>query len=119
VYSSRQESDNEWLVKETTPRPVRSSGGPLGATNVALLSMPSVVAADAQTTSLLQSNLGISEGQPLFQTGHGQVVSSGGSKQSLDIFSHMNNDTVLTSRSKSFEISSGAQVQLLVGMLRN
>jgi hypothetical protein len=88
-------------------------------TNTALMSMPNVMAADAQTTSSLQSNLGLSNGNRLFQTGHGQVVTVGGTKHSLDLFSHLNNDTVLTSKSKSFEISSGAQVLLLVGVQKN
>jgi len=121
LYASRQESDSDWESAKSSAAgaPVHSGGSLLGATNVALLSMPSVVAADAQTASSLQSDLGVSAGHPLFQTGHGQVVSAQGAKQSLDIFSHMNNDTVLTSRSKNFEISSGAQMQLLVGMLKN
>jgi len=122
AYASRPESDGEWELATSTSASTSSqarSGGRLGVTNVALLSMPSVVAADAQTASALQTDLGISGDHKLFQTGHGQIVSAGGSKQSLDIFSHMNNDTLLTSRSKNFEITSGAQVQLLVGMIRN
>ncbi len=121
AYAGRQESDSD-LEKNTSnsawSAPARSAGL-LGVTNVALLSMPSVVAADAQTANALQTDLGISGEQKLFQTGHGQIVSAGGSKQALDIFSHMNNDTVLTSRSRNFEITSGAQMQLLVGMIRN
>ncbi len=87
--------------------------------NAAMLRMPSVVVADVQTSSSLENSLGLSGGPQLFQTGRGEIVTSGGSKQSLDIFSRLNNDTVLTSPSKNFEISSGAQMQLLVGVRRN
>lgn len=86
------------------------------ASNAALLSMPSVVVADPQTATILGTTLGVADGQRLFQTGHGQVVSPGGYKDSIDIFSYLNNDTVLTSHSRNFELSSGAQMQLLVGM---
>jgi hypothetical protein len=34
----------------------------------------------------------------------------------VDIFSHLDNDTVITSTGKDFEISTGAQMQLLVGV---
>jgi hypothetical protein len=87
--------------------------------NAALPGMPSVAAVDAETTKALETDFGMSAGGNLFQTGHGQLLTAGGLKQSLDIFSHMNNDTVLTSRSANFEISSGAQMQLLIGMHRN
>jgi hypothetical protein len=89
------------------------------SSNAALLRMPSVVAADSQTTSSLQSRLGMSGDSQLFQTGHGLVIGSGGSRHSLDLFTHMNNDTVLTSPSRNFEISSGAQIQLLIGVRKN
>ena len=39
-----------------------------------------------------------------------------GLKQSVDLFSHLSNDTVITSPYENFEISSGAQMQLLVGV---
>lgn len=88
-----------------------------GRSNVALMNMPSIVAADAQTTSSLQHDFGLSNsGDPLFRTGSGQVISAGGSRHALDIYSHMSNDTVLTSPSKDFEISSGAEMQMLVGI---
>jgi hypothetical protein len=44
------------------------------------------------------------------------LVAAGGTRESLDLFSHLNNDTVITSPSKNFEISSGARMQLLVGV---
>jgi hypothetical protein len=84
--------------------------------NAALLNMPSVVAADQQTSSMIESNLGSSSSGQLFKLGHGQLVTAGGSQQSVDIFSHLNNDTVITSASRNFEISSGAQMQMLVGV---
>ena len=93
-----------------------SAGASVDASNTALLNMPTVVAADPRTATKLQKALGVEDGQPLFETGHGQSVSPGGYKESIDIFSYLNNDTVLTSHSRSFELSSGAQLRLLVGM---
>ena len=91
-----------------------------GQSNAALISMPSVVAVDDQTTSTLQNTFGIqSSGDPLLRVGRGAVISAGGLKRSVDIFSHLSNDTVLTSQSRNFEISSGAQMQLLVGVGKN
>ena len=87
-------------------------------TNLGMSGLGSAVAADSRTAATIQSTLGKSDGQ-LFQTGHGEVVSAGGTRQSLDIFSHMKNDTVLASPNKNLEISSGAQMQLLVGAKRN
>jgi hypothetical protein len=84
--------------------------------NAALLNMPSVVAVDNQTASNLESNFGTSSSSPLFRVGRGELVSAGGSKQSVELFSHLSNDTMITSPSKDFEISSGAQMQLLVGV---
>jgi hypothetical protein len=93
-----------------TPAPLK--------TNVALLKMPSVVRADDQTRASLQRALGTASGSQLFQTGRGKVVGSGGSQVSINMFSHLNNDTVFVSRAKDFEISAGAQLQLLVGVAR-
>lgn len=88
-----------------------------GQSNAALLSMPSVVAVDHQTTASLENTFGMSSSnQQLFKVGRGELVSAGGSKQSVDIFSHLSNDTVITSQSRNFEISSGAQMQVLVGV---
>jgi hypothetical protein len=92
-----------------------SSAHARSQSNTALLKMPMVVAVDHQTSSAIESSLGASSGA-LFNVGHGQLVTSNGSKQSLDIYSHLNNDTVITSSSKDFEISSGAQMQMLVGV---
>ncbi len=86
--------------------------------NKALMRMPTVVPADAKTAKSLESNFGVS-GDQLFVTGNGEVVTAGGSKESLEIFSHMNNDTVMTSESRTFEVSSGAQLQLLIGVKKN
>jgi len=87
--------------------------------NAALLSMPSVVAVDQQTTAVIEDSLGSSSSGPLFRVGRGQLLTAGGSWQSVDIFSHLNNDTLITSVSKDFEISSGAQMHLLVGVSKN
>jgi hypothetical protein len=109
--------------------PARASGGLPSAVstasasnvmraNAALLSMPSVVAADATTASALENGLGLSSSNgQLFMVGRGELITAG-STQSLDIFSRLNNDSVLTSSSRNFEISSGAQMQLLVGVQR-
>jgi hypothetical protein len=94
----------------------RVNGQVNGQTNAALLSMPTVVAADHQTTSAVTSSLGTSESGRLFKTGSGELITAGGSRQSIELFSHLNNDTVITSQHKNFEISSGAQMQLLVGV---
>ncbi len=87
-----------------------------GTSNAALMSMPTVVAADTHTSSALEQSFGLPSGDQLYKVGSGEVVSAGGSRQSLELFSHMSNDTVITSRSKNFEISSGAQMQLLIGL---
>ena len=87
-----------------------------GQSNAALLNMPSVIAVDHQTSSAIENSLGTASSGQLFKTGRGELITPGGSKQSVDIFSHLNNDTVITSQSKNFEISSGAQMQLLVGV---
>jgi hypothetical protein len=86
-----------------------------GQSSAGLLAGTSVMPADAGVASALHSNFGVS-GEPLFMTGHGQVVSAGGTRESVDLFSHMSNDTVITSPGKNFEVSSGAQMQLLVGV---
>jgi len=102
-----------------TDRPIRSAGGEVvasAAANPALLSMPSVVAVDHQTSSAIETSLDSSAPEPLFKVGHGELVTAGGVHESVDLFSHLNNDTVITSPSRNFEISSGAQMQLLVGI---
>jgi hypothetical protein len=88
------------------------------ATNPAMMRMPSVVAVDHQTSSAIEGDLDTSAAGPLFKVGHGELISNGASQQSVEIFSHLRNDTVITSPSRTFEISSGAQMQLLVGMNR-
>jgi hypothetical protein len=95
-----------------------TSSSAAGRSNVALLSMPSVVAVDEQTSSSIESTLGTSLSGQLFRVGHGELISAGGSKQSIDLYSHLSNDTVITSPGKNFEISSGAQMQMLVGVNR-
>lgn len=101
----------------TVPASTSSSTRANGQSNAALLSMPSVMAVDHQTSAALESTFGLSSSnEQLFKVGRGELVSAGGSKQSVDIFSHLSNDTVITSQSKNFEISSGAQMQLLVGV---
>jgi hypothetical protein len=95
---------------------VAETEGANGQANEALLSMPSVVAVDKQTSSVIEARLGSSFSNTLFKVGRGQLLTAGGSWQSLDLFSHLNNDTLITSVGKDFEISSGAQMHLLVGV---
>ena len=96
-----------------------SSSMASGRSNVALLSMPSVVAVDQQASSNIESTLGTSLSGQLFRVGHGELISAGGSKQSVELYSHLSNDTVITSSGRNFEVSSGAQIQMLVGVNRN
>ena len=118
VYQSYIRDDSKNAAVQA-PKPVAPSGAPAPMkTNVALLKMPSVVTADDQTRASLQSALGAVSGSQLFQTGRGQVVGSDESRVAIDMFSHLNNDTVFVSRAKGFEISTGAQLQLLVGVAR-
>jgi hypothetical protein len=89
-----------------------------GQSNRALLSMPSVVAVDKKTSAAIADEAGASSSAQLFKVGGGHLVAADGSLQSVDIFSHLNNDTVITSSNKNFEISTGAQIQMLVGVIR-
>jgi len=86
------------------------------ASNAAMLNMPSVIAVDTKTASSLESNFGASSSEKLFKVGRGEWITAGGTKQSVELFSHLSNDTMITSSSKDFVISSGAQMQLLVGV---
>ncbi len=86
--------------------------------NAALLSMPSVIAVNQQTSSAIETTLGGSSSGQLFQIGHSELISASGTRQSIDFYSHLGNDTVITSPMKNFEISSGAQMQMLVGVNR-
>ena len=95
----------------------RSTANVTGQAGAGLLAS-TPLSVDAGTASALQSNFGVS-GDSLFNVGHGQVVSAGGTRNDVDLFSHMSNDTVITSPSKDFEVSSGAQMQFLVGAKRH
>ena len=118
VYQSIISADSTTPAVDT-PKRATSSGTPAATKpNAALLKMPSVVTADDQTRAGLQSALGSANGSQLFRTGRGQVVVSDGSQVSINMFSHLNNDTVFVSRAKDFEISTGAQLQLLAGVAR-
>jgi hypothetical protein len=105
---------NSGNLLDSVPSPVETSG----RSNVALLSMPSVVAVDQETSSAIENVLGASSSGQLFRVGHGEVISAGGFRQSIDLYSHLGNDTVITSPGRNFEISSGAQMQMLVGVNR-
>ncbi len=84
--------------------------------NAALLNMPSVIAVDTKTASSIESSFDTSSSGQLYKVGHSEWITTGGSKQSVELFSHLSNDTMIASPGKDFEISSGAQMQLLVGV---
>ena len=88
-----------------------------GRTNSALMRMPSVVPVDPKAAALLMSIMGMPLESPLFRIGWG-ATNAGGRKQTLEIYSHLKNDTLLTSPDSDFEIAGGAAMQLLVGMHR-
>ena len=79
-----------------------------------LVALSSLPAADAGIASSLRDNFGVSGG-PIYSMGHGQIITADGSRNGVDLFSHLSNDTVITSPGRNFEVSSGAQMQLLVG----
>jgi hypothetical protein len=88
--------------------------------NPALLSMPFVVAVDHQTSSEIEGDLESSPASgPLFKVGQGELLTASGSQQSVELFSHLDNDTVIAAAGKGFEISSGAQMQFVVGVHRS
>src|SRR4026208_1183669 len=93
----------------------RTSGQP----NIALKSMPSVVRLDQKSTWTIGTSLSASESEDLFRVGRGQLLTSSGAPQIVDVFSRLCNDTVITSVSPDFDISSGVQIQLLVGVTRS
>jgi hypothetical protein len=113
-HEQRSPSADFGFVRTAVPS---SSNAVNGRSNIALLSMPSVVAVDKQTSASIETTLGTPTSGQLFKVGHG-LVSSGGSKESVEFYSHLTNDTVITSPSNSFEISSGMQMQMLVGVNR-
>jgi hypothetical protein len=90
-----------------------------GQTATGLSASPTIPSAsplaDVGTASSLHDNFGISGG-PLYTMGHGQVITAEGTRNNVDLFSHLSNDTVITSPGRNFEVSSGAQMQLLVGV---
>jgi hypothetical protein len=92
---------------------VAGRAGAAGQTSAGLLALPAPVAANSQTATSLQNNFGVSSNQ-LLMTGRGQAVSAGGTSSSMDLFTHMSNDAVITSPSRDFEIASGAQMQFMV-----
>jgi hypothetical protein len=118
-----EQKADEFPARAATPVSNRSSSALTNSllprpTNRALLSMPSVVAVDDETSSLIESETGSSTGGQLFKIGKGQMIAANGSLQSVNFYSHLINDTVITSPNKNFEISAGAQMQMLVGVNR-
>jgi hypothetical protein len=89
----------------------QSGAGLAGSTSIA----STAPVADAGVASSLHDNFGVSGGT-LYSMGHGQIITAEGTRNNVDLFSHMSNDTVITSPGRNFEVSSGAQMQLLVGV---
>lgn len=116
--SEYQENKSSEGTTAKTAAETGSSTAVNSRANIALLSMPSVVAVDRQTSASIEDTLGTEASGQLFKIGHGQLVSSDGSEGSVEFYSHLTNDTVITSPSSNFEISSGAQMQMLVGVNR-
>jgi hypothetical protein len=85
-----------------------------GKSGAGLAASPSIPTADAGIASSLHDSFGISGGT-LYSMGHGQVITAEGTRNNVDLFSHLSNDTVITSPGRNFEVSSGAEMQLLVG----
>jgi len=106
------------IVDTTLASSVSNAGRASVPLNPALMNMPSVVAADRETKTAIEGSLGAQASGQLFKVGHGRLINASGSQQSVDIFSHLNNDTVITSAGKDFEMSSGAQMLFLVGVNR-
>jgi hypothetical protein len=104
------------LTRAVAMRNVTAAPRTTTMSNTALLNMPSVIAVDTKTASNLEASLGTSSSGQLFKVGHSEWITPGGSKQSVELFSHLSNDTMIASPGKDFEISSGAQMQLLVGV---
>ena len=90
-----------------------ASVGTVTQSQGALTPPQGIAPVSTETSTSLQNSFGMSGGQ-LFHVGSGHSISGNGSATSMDIFSHMSNDAVITSPSRDFEISSGAQMQLLV-----
>jgi len=107
--------NNSGLSSINALRNVATARAP-ASSNAAMLNMPSVTAVDTKTAFSLESNFGASPSEKLFKVGHSEWITAAGSKQSVELFSHLSNDTMITSSSKDFEISRGAQMQLLVGV---
>ena len=113
----RRERETAAVLTATSTSAAAASTRVSGQLNPALLSMPSVVAVDDETISAIESGIGTSSSAGrLFKVGRGQIVSAEGTRQSVDIFSHLNNDTLITSSSQDFEISTGTQLRMLIGV---
>ena len=117
VSKKEQESAADDHLAPGPASPVNAAFPKTVQANHALLSMPSVEAVDSRTGAEIEAELGGPSSGPLYKIGRGQLT-TGSSQQSVDFYSHLDNDTVITSSSKDFEISSGAMVQLLVGVNR-
>jgi hypothetical protein len=119
VIPVRQEQEHEAAGIQSMSTLTSSSWTTVSRSNPALLSMPSVMPVDVESRSAIEADLGTQSGGQLFKVGRGHLVNAGGAQQAVEIFSHLNNDTVITATGGDFEISAGAQMQLLVGVNKN
>jgi hypothetical protein len=121
ISKNQQANAGEDLLAPGRASPLTAAFPQTRRPNNALLSMPTVVAVDKRTGDQIEAELGSTSSQnggPLYRVGQAQLVSINGSRQAVEIYSHLDNDTVITSSSKDFEITSGAQLLLLVGVNR-
>jgi hypothetical protein len=101
-------------VAGTVSSTASSTVGAEGQSGARLAGSASIPHADAGIASSLRDNFGVSGG-PIYSMGQGQIITAEGSRNSVDLYSHLSNDTVITSPGRNFEVSSGARMQLLVG----
>jgi len=118
IFKNEQASAGEDRLAPGPASPLTAAFPQTRRPNNALLNMPTVLAVDKRTSADIEAELGSTPSGQLYRVGQAQLASTNGSQQAVEIYSHLDNDTVITSSSKDFEISSGAQLVLLVGVNR-
>jgi hypothetical protein len=91
---------------------------PNGKSNPALMSMPFIVAADERTTFALEQDFDFPSEEQMYRTGRGDMLNPDGERESVELFSRLANDNVITSNNRLFDVTPGAKMQLLVGVQR-
>jgi hypothetical protein len=64
------------------------------------------VGVDHQTSFAIEASLDSSAPGPLFKVGHGELVTAGGVHESVDLFSHLNNDMSLLRRARTLRFQA-------------